>query len=117
MNSNTHNQTSDNLPLSTRSILASTHLLSHLPSTIYNNPNVDFKKLSQQYAQYFFLSFRTTKQLPKITNLKLHLNIELTQHTMWEKVTKIIRITTYTFSILFLFCILLEKILTTINIL
>ena len=34
---------------------------------------------------------------------------------MWEKVTTIILITTYTFSVLFLFCILLEKILTTIR--
>ena len=33
---------------------------------------------------------------------------------MWEKVTTIILITTYTFSVLFFFCILLEKILTTI---
>ena len=36
---------------------------------------------------------------------------------MWEKVTTIILITTYTFCVLFLFCILLEKLLTSIIIL
>ena len=58
MNANTHNQTSDNSPLSTPSIPASipgtTHLVPHLPSTTYNYPIVDFERLNRQYAQYFF---------------------------------------------------------------
>ena len=53
MNSNTHNQTPDNSPLTTPSISASTHLVL-LPSTIYNSTTVDFERLSRQYAQYVF---------------------------------------------------------------
>ena len=53
MNSNTHNQTSNNLPLST-SIIIPTHLVIHYLSTISNPSAVDFERLSQQYAQFFF---------------------------------------------------------------
>ena len=52
MNSNTHNQTSDNSPLSTPLIPASTHLVL-LPSTIYNPTTAYVERLSRQYAQYF----------------------------------------------------------------
>ena len=53
MNSNTQNQTSDNSPLFTPSILVPTHLVLHQLSTIYNPSAADFKKLSQQNAQFF----------------------------------------------------------------
>ena len=71
MNSNTHNQTSDSLPLSTPSLPIPTHLVIHQLSTISNPSTVDFERLSQQYAQFFFLSLRPTTKLLKITNLKL----------------------------------------------
>ena len=54
MNSNTHNQTSDNLPLSTPPLIIPTHLVIHQLSTISNLSTVDFERLSQQYAQFFF---------------------------------------------------------------
>ena len=53
MNSNTHNQTSDNPPISTPSMPAFTHLVL-LPSTIYSPTTPCFERLSRQYAQYFF---------------------------------------------------------------
>ena len=51
MNSNTHNQTSDNLPLSTPPLIIPTHLVILQLSTI-SNPSTE--RLSQQYAQFFF---------------------------------------------------------------
>ena len=54
MNSNTHNQISDNSSFSTPSIPVSTHLALHLPR-IFNNPTTAaFERLNRQYAQYFF---------------------------------------------------------------
>ena len=54
MNSNTHNQTSNNLPLFISPIIFPTHLVIHQLSTFSNSPAVDFERLSQQYAQFFF---------------------------------------------------------------
>ena len=65
MNSNTHKQTSDNSPLSTPSILASTHLVLHLPSTIYNPTTADFERLSRQYAQLFFYLLDQQRNYPR----------------------------------------------------
>ena len=53
MNASTHNQIADNSSVSTPSIPASTHLVLHLPSTIYNPTIADFERLNRQYAQYF----------------------------------------------------------------
>ena len=52
MNSNTHNQTSDNLPLSTPSLIIPTHLVIHQLSTISNPSTLDFERLSQQFFFY-----------------------------------------------------------------
>ena len=65
MNSNTHNQTSDNLPLSTPSPIIPTHLVIHQLSTISNPSTVDFEKLSQQYAQFFFYLLDQQQNYPK----------------------------------------------------
>ena len=54
MNSNTHNQTSDNVLLSTPSLIIPTHLVIHQLSPISNPSTVDFERLSQQYAQFYF---------------------------------------------------------------
>ena len=54
MNSNTHNQTSDNLPLSTPSLNIPTQLVIHQLSTLSNPSTVDFERLSHQNAQFFF---------------------------------------------------------------
>ena len=72
-----------------------------------------------------FQSLRTTTtELPKITNLKYTIEksllyetftFEFKQHILWEKLTTIILITTYTFSVLFIFCNLLERIHTTMS--
>ena len=48
MKSNTYNQISDNSSFSTPSIPASTHLVPHLPSTMYNPTIVDFERLNRQ---------------------------------------------------------------------
>ena len=64
MNSNTHNQISDNSSLSTPSIPASTHLVLHLPSTIYNPTIADFERLNRQYAQYFFYLLDQQRNYP-----------------------------------------------------
>ena len=54
MNSNTHNQTSDKLPLFIPSLSIPTHLNIYQLSTISNPSTIDFERLSQQYAQFFF---------------------------------------------------------------
>ena len=54
MNSTTYNQTSDNLPLFTPSLINPTHLVIHQLSTISNRSTEDFERLGQQYAQLFF---------------------------------------------------------------
>ena len=54
MNSNTHNQTSNNLPLFTSPLNIPTHLVIRQLSTISNPSAVDFERLSQQNAQCFF---------------------------------------------------------------
>ena len=53
MNSNTHNQTSNNLPLFNSPIIIPTHLVIHQLSTISNPSAVDVERLSKQYAQFF----------------------------------------------------------------
>ena len=65
MNSNTHNQISDNSSFSTPSIPASTPLILHLPSTIYNPTTADFERLSRQYARYFFYLLDQQQNYPK----------------------------------------------------
>ena len=79
MNSNAHNQTSDNSSFSILSKAPSIRLLLQLPNPIYNPTTADVERLSQLYAQYFFLSFRTTTKLPKITNLKFTTDKSLLQ--------------------------------------
>ena len=54
MNSTTYNQTSDNLPLFTPSLIIPTHLNIHQLSTVSNPSTDDFERLSQQYAKLFF---------------------------------------------------------------
>ena len=65
MNSNAHNQTSDKSPLSTPSLLVPTHLVIHQLSTIYNPSAVDFERLSQQYAQFFFYLLDQQRHYPR----------------------------------------------------
>ena len=65
MNSNTHNQISDNSSFSSPSIPASTHLVLHLPSTIYNPITADFERLSRQYAQSFFYLLDQQRNYPR----------------------------------------------------
>ena len=65
MNSNTHNQTSDNSSLSTPSIPPSIRLLLHLPSPIYNPTTADFERLSQQDAQNFFYLLDQQRNYPR----------------------------------------------------
>ena len=54
MNSNTRNQLPDNSQLSTPSLIIPTCLVIHQLSTISNPSIVDFERLGQQYAQFFF---------------------------------------------------------------
>ena len=54
MNSNTHNQTSDNSYLVTSSIHVYTHIIPYLPNPIYNPTIADFERLIRQNEQYFF---------------------------------------------------------------
>ena len=65
MNSNIHNQISDNLPLSTPSLNIPTHLVIHQLSTISNPSSVDFERLSQQYAQFFFYFLDQQQNYPR----------------------------------------------------
>ena len=65
MNSNTHNETSDNLLLFTPSLIIPTHLVVHQLSTISNPSTVDFERLSQQYAQFFFSRLDQQRLYPR----------------------------------------------------
>ena len=65
MNSNTHNQISDNASLSTPSIQPSIRLVLHLPSTTYHSTTVDFETLSRRYAQYFFYLLDQQRHHPR----------------------------------------------------
>ena len=65
MNSNTHNQTSDNLPLSTPSLNIPTQLVIHQLSTLSNPSTVDFERLSQQNAQFFFYLLDQQQSYPR----------------------------------------------------
>ena len=65
MNSNTHNQTFDNLTLSTHSLFNPTHLVLHQLSTISNPSTVDFERLSQHYAQFFFYLLDQQRVYPR----------------------------------------------------
>ena len=65
MNSNTHNQIADTSSLSTPLIPTSTHLVIHLPSTIYNPTIADFERLNRQYAQYFFYLLDQQRKYPR----------------------------------------------------
>ena len=65
MKSNTHNQTSDNLPLSTPSLPIPTHLVIHQLSTISNPSIIDFERSSQQYAQFFFYLLDQQQNYPR----------------------------------------------------
>ena len=66
MNSNTHNQISDNSSLSTPSITTSTHLVLHLPSTTYNPIIADFERLFRHYEQYFFYLLDQQRNYPRL---------------------------------------------------
>ena len=65
MNSNTHNQTSDNSPLSTPSIPPPIRLDIHLPATTYHFTTVGFETLSRQNAQYFFYLLDLQRNYPR----------------------------------------------------
>ena len=65
MNSNTHNQSFDNSPLSTPSLPIPTHLVIHQLSTISNPSTVHFERLSQQYAQFFFYRLDQQRNNPR----------------------------------------------------
>ena len=65
MNSNTHNQTSDNLPLSTPSLPIPTQLVIHQLSTISKLSTIDSERLSQQYAQFFFYLLDQQRNYPR----------------------------------------------------
>ena len=65
MNSTTHNQTSDNLPLFTPSFIIPTHLVIHQLSTISNPSTEDFERLSQQYAQLCFYLLHQQRIYPR----------------------------------------------------
>ena len=65
MSSNTRNQTSDNLPRSTPSLIIPTHFDIHQLSTIYNPSTVDFERLIQQYAQLFFYLLDQQRNYPR----------------------------------------------------
>ena len=65
MNSNTHNQTFDNSSLSTPSITPSIRLVLHLSNTTYHPTTVDFERLSQQHAQYFFDLVNQQRNYPR----------------------------------------------------
>ena len=65
MNSNTHNQISDISSLFTTSIYAYTHLVLHLPSTIYTPTIADFERLIRQYEQYFFYLLDQQRNYPR----------------------------------------------------
>ena len=65
MNSNTHNQTSDNSPLPTPSKPPSKRLVLHLPSTTCHSTTADFETLSRQYAQYFFYLLDQQRNFPR----------------------------------------------------
>ena len=54
MNSNTHNQTPNNLSLFTSPITVYTHIIRHITNPIYNPTIVDFERLILQYEQDFF---------------------------------------------------------------
>ena len=65
MISNTHNQTSENSPLSTPSLPIPTHLVIHQLSTISNPSTVDFEILSKQYSQFFFYLLDQQQNYPR----------------------------------------------------
>ena len=65
MNSNTHNQPSDNSPLFTPSLNNPTHLVIHRLSTISNPSTEDFERLSQQNAQLFFYLLDQQRVYPR----------------------------------------------------
>ena len=69
MNSNTHNQSSNNSTLFNSPISIYTHIIPQITNPIYNPINVDFQRLILQYEQYFFC-FDSTTNSPKIMNLK-----------------------------------------------
>ena len=65
MNSNTHNQTSESLPLFTPSLIIPTLLVIHQLRTISNPSTEDFERLSQQYAQFFFYLLHQQRIYPR----------------------------------------------------
>ena len=65
MNSNTHNQPSDNSPLFTPSLIIFTHLVIHRLSTIPIPSTEDFERLSQQYRQLFFYLLDQQRIFPR----------------------------------------------------
>ena len=54
MNSNTHNQSSNNSTLFTSPISLYTRIIPHIPNLIFNPTIVDFERLIPQYDQHFF---------------------------------------------------------------
>ena len=65
MNSNAHNQPSDNSSFSILSKSPSIRLLLQLPNPIYNPTTADFERLSQLYAQYFFYLLEQQQNYPR----------------------------------------------------
>ena len=121
MNSNTHNNRYNNLYFYSPATLTPTFVIIQPINSLQNPTTEHFERLIRQYQQYFFHFIEhqdiildlELKNFPFTSNLIL--NIEPSHHTMWENVTTIVLITTYTFCVLFIVCVLLEKILTTIK--
>ena len=65
MNSNTHNQPSNNSQLFTPSLIIPTHLVIHGFSTISNPSAEDFERLNLQYAQLFYYLFDQQRIYPR----------------------------------------------------
>ena len=86
-------------------------------SSLQNPTTNDFERLIERYQQYFFLYHKSTTTLPMSSNLKIKsiATFSPSHYNMWEKVTTVVLITTYTFCVLFIVCVLLEKILTVIR--
>ena len=88
-------------------------------SSLQNPTSDDFERLIERYQQYFFI-INQQRHYPRAPtsndlNQKSFSTFQPSYYNMWEKVTTVVLITTYTFCVLFIVCILFEKILTVIR--
>ena len=88
-------------------------------SSLQNPTTNDFERLIERYQQYFFFIINQQRHYPRAQTSKIYIKSIATfspsHYNMWEKVTTVVLITTYTFCVLFIVCVLLEKILTVIR--